>query len=85
MAQLSGRLYDHIQVLPMQYFKENKRGDVLSMLSNDLAVISYFASSVLTNLVPSALVLVGASILMFRIEPSIALLIIIFVPLYLLY
>lgn len=80
MAELSCRLYDHIQVLPMQYFKENKRGDVLSMLSNDLAVISYFASSVLTNLIPSVLVLIGASILMFRIEPSIALLIIIFVP-----
>jgi ABC-type multidrug transport system fused ATPase/permease subunit len=80
MAELSCRLYDHIQVLPMQYFKENKRGDVLSMLSNDLAVISYFASSVLTNLVPSVLVLMGASILMFRIEPNIALLIIVFVP-----
>jgi ABC-type multidrug transport system fused ATPase/permease subunit len=80
MAELSCRLYDHIQVLPMQYFKENKRGDVLSMLSNDLAVISYFASSVLTNLVPSILVLIGASILMFRIEPSIAVLIIVFVP-----
>ena len=81
MSELSCRLYDHIQVLPIQYFKENKRGDVLSMLSNDLAVISYFASSVLTNLVPSILVLVGASILMFRIEPSVALLIIVFVPL----
>jgi ABC-type multidrug transport system fused ATPase/permease subunit len=50
------------------------------MLSNDLAVISYFASSVLTNLVPSVLVLIGASILMFKIEPSVALLIVIFVP-----
>lgn len=80
MAQLSCRLYDHIQVLPMQYFKENKRGDVLSMLSNDVAVISYFSSSVLTNLVPSVLVLIGASILMFNIEPSVALLIIVFIP-----
>lgn len=80
MAELSCRLYDHIQVLPIQFFKENKRGDVLSMLSNDLAVISYFASSVLTNLVPSVLVLIGASILMFKIEPSVALLIVIFVP-----
>ncbi len=80
MAKLSCRLYDHIQVMPIQYFKENKRGDVLSMLSNDLAVISYFASSVLTNLVPSVLVLIGASILMFRIEPTVALLIIFFVP-----
>lgn len=81
MAELSCRLYDHIQILPMQYFKENKRGDVLSMLSNDLAVISYYASSVLTNLIPNILVLVGASILMFSIEPSIALLICILVPL----
>jgi ABC-type multidrug transport system fused ATPase/permease subunit len=80
MANLSSRLYDHIQVLPMQYFKENKRGDVLSMLSNDLAVISFFASSVLTNLVPSVLVLIGASIMMYKIEPDIAGLIIIFVP-----
>lgn len=81
MAELSCRLYDHIQVLPMQYFKENKRGDVLSMLSHDLAVISYFASSVLTNLVPNILVLVGASILMFNIEPTIAILVCVFVPL----
>jgi ABC-type multidrug transport system fused ATPase/permease subunit len=81
MSELSCRLYDHIQVLPMQYFKENKRGDVLSMLSNDLAVISFFASSVLTNLVPNVLVLIGASILMFNIEPSIALLICVLVPL----
>lgn len=81
MAELSSRLYDHIQVLPMQYFKENKRGDVLSMLSNDLAVISFFASSVLTSLVPNVLVLIGASILMFSIEPSIAIVICVFVPL----
>lgn len=80
MAELSCRLYDHIQVLPIQYFKENKRGDVLSMLSNDLAVISFFASSVLTNLIPNILVLVGASIMMFRIEPSIAILVCVFIP-----
>lgn len=81
MAEFSCRLYDHIQVLPVQYFKENKRGDVLSMLSTDLAVISYFASSVLTNLIPNILVLIGASIMMMMIEPTIGLLIIIIVPL----
>jgi ABC-type multidrug transport system fused ATPase/permease subunit len=81
MAELSCRLYDHIQVLPIQYFKENKRGDVLSMLSNDLGIVSFFASNVLTNLIPNILVLVGASVLMFMIEPSIALLICVLVPL----
>lgn len=81
MAEFSCRLYDHIQVLPIQYFQENKRGDVLSMLTNDLAVVSFFASSVLTNLIPNILVLVGASVLMFMIEPTIALLICFLVPL----
>ncbi|WP_158971117.1 ABC transporter ATP-binding protein [Paraglaciecola sp. L3A3] len=81
MAEFSCRLYDHIQVLPVQFFKETKRGDVLSMLSTDLAVISFFASSVLTNLVPNVLVLIGASVLMFMIEPSIAILIIVIIPL----
>lgn len=81
MAELSCRLYNHIQVLPVQFFKENKRGDVLSMLSTDLAVISFFASSVLTNLIPNVLVLLGASFMMFSIEPSIAILIVLIVPL----
>jgi ABC-type multidrug transport system fused ATPase/permease subunit len=81
MAELSCRLYDHIQVLPVQFFKENKRGDVLSMLSTDLAVISFFASSVLTNLIPNILVLLGASFMMFQIEPSIAVLVVCIVPL----
>lgn len=81
MAELSCRLYDHIQVLPIQYFQENKRGDVLSMLSNDLAIVSFFASSVLTNLIPNILVLIGSAILMFLIEPTIAILICVLVPL----
>ncbi|MCF2949908.1 ABC transporter ATP-binding protein/permease [Paraglaciecola aquimarina] len=81
MAELSCRLYDHIQALPVQFFKENKRGDVLSMLSTDLAVISFFASSVLTNLIPNILVLLGASFMMFKIEPTIALLVVFIIPL----
>ncbi len=80
MAELSCRLYDHIQALPVQFFKETKRGDVLSMLSTDLAVISFFASSVLTSLVPNVLVLIGASFMMFTIDPYIALMIIVIVP-----
>lgn len=80
MAELSCRLYDHIQVLPIQYFRETKRGDMLSLLSNDLGVLSFFASSVLTSLVPNLLVLIGAAILMFMIEPDIALLILVLVP-----
>lgn len=81
MADFSCRLYDHIQVLPIQYFQDNKRGDVLSMLTNDLAIVSFFVSSVLTNLIPNILVLIGASILMYWIEPTIALLICFLVPL----
>ncbi len=80
MAKLSCRLYDHIQLLPIQYFKNTKRGDVLSMLSNDLAIVSFFASSVFTNLLPNLLVLIGAVILMYFIDPFVTLAICILAP-----
>jgi ABC-type multidrug transport system fused ATPase/permease subunit len=73
MASLSCRLYDHIQMLPIQYFKNTKRGDVISMLTNDLAIVSYFASSVFTNLVPNMLILIGTGVLMYLIDPLITL------------
>lgn len=80
MAQLSCMLYDHLQALPLQYFADNKRGDVLSMLTNDLAIVSFFVSSVLTNLIPNLLVITGAAFMMGLIEPVIALLICVLIP-----
>lgn len=80
LTELSCRLYDHIQVLPVKYFNMNKKGETLALLSNDVSLISYFLSGILTSLVPSLFILVGSLVLMATISPTITLLIMLIVP-----
>jgi len=80
LTELSCRLYDHIQLLPVKYFSNTKKGETLALLSNDVTIISYFLSGVLTGLVPATLILVGALILMASINVTITLIIMLMVP-----
>ncbi|WP_057832348.1 ABC transporter ATP-binding protein [Colwellia sp. TT2012] len=80
LTELSCRLYDHIQRLPVKYFTNTKKGETLALLSNDVTIISYFLSGVLTGLVPALLISFGALILMASINITITLIIILMVP-----
>ena len=80
LTQLSCRLYDHIQLLPVKYFNNNKKGETLALLSNDVSIISYFLSGIITSLVPSLLILVGSLVLMASISLTITMIIICMVP-----
>ena len=80
LTELSCRLYDHIQLLPVKYFSNTKKGETLALLSNDVTIISYFLSGVLTGLVPASLILFGALILMASINVTITLIIVLMVP-----
>ncbi len=82
LAGLRTRLYDHLQSLPLGYFHERRRGEVLSLLGNDAAQISNFVTSTLVGLLPLMITFLGASYLMFRISPGIALLAVLLVPLF---
>jgi ATP-binding cassette subfamily B protein len=80
LTELSCRLYDHIQLLPVSYFNTTKKGDTLALLSNDVSIISYFLTGVLTGLVPVVLILCGALVLMASINITITLVILLTVP-----
>jgi ATP-binding cassette subfamily B protein len=80
LTKFSCYLYEHIQSLPLKYFDNNKKGDVLALLSNDVTVVSYFFSAIIINLVPSCLIVLGTLILMFNISPVLALIILMMVP-----
>jgi subfamily B ATP-binding cassette protein MsbA len=82
LANLSNSLYDHLQTLPVTYFHDRKRGDLLSLLSNDLAVISHFITGTLTSIFPMLLVLIGAFAMMAWMDQMIALLIAFLVPIF---
>jgi len=72
LAQLSTRLYDHLQALPLSWYHEQRRGDVLALLTNDAERISSFVTGTLVSLLPLTLTCLGACALMFRVDPLIA-------------
>jgi len=82
LAQLSMRLYDHLQSLPVGYFHSKKRGQVLALLTNDVATLSHFVTGTLIGLVPMLMTLVGAIVLMAIIDWQIALLVATLTPLF---
>ncbi len=82
LTHLSNRLYDHLQSLPVGYFQQRKRGDVLALLSNDVAILSHFVTGTLTGILPMLLVLVGAFVLMARIDGTVAFLVAVLIPIF---
>ncbi len=80
LAGLRGRLYDHLQSLPLGYFHSRRRGEILSLLGNDAAQISHFVTGTLVGLLPLLLTFAGAFWMLMRISPAIALLAAILVP-----
>jgi len=82
LAQLTTRLYDHLQALPLSWYHEQRRGDVLSLLTNDAERISSFVTGTLVSLLPLTFTFVGACFLMFRVDPLVAALTALLVPLF---
>lgn len=80
LSQLSCRLYDHVQMLPVSYFSQRKKGEILSLISNDANVMAYFLSGILASLTPSILIGIGSLILMASINLHLAIIIALTIP-----
>lgn len=81
VIRLRTRLYDHLQSLPISFFHERKHGNILSLLSYDTSIISTFVSSTVVGIFPTVLTAMGALICIFLINPVIAVLTGLFIPL----
>jgi ATP-binding cassette subfamily B protein len=82
LAGLRARLYDHLQSLPLGYFHQRRRGEVLALLGNDAAHLSRFVTGTLVGLLPLLVTFIGAVYMMYRISPSIAGIALVAVPLF---
>ena len=82
LANLRTRLYDHLQSLPLGYFHEKRRGEVLALLGNDAGRISNFVTGTLVSLLPLLITFMGAFYFLFRISPPIAALALVLVPVF---
>jgi ABC-type multidrug transport system fused ATPase/permease subunit len=81
-ARLRTRVYDHLQILPLAYYQERKPGDLLTLLSNDAEAISHFVTNTLVQLLPLVLTFLGAFVIMAWLDPTIALLAALLMPIY---
>ncbi|WOJ94291.1 ABC transporter ATP-binding protein [Congregibacter variabilis] len=82
LAVLSRRLHDHLLALPIPFFESRKRGDLLSLYSNDVASVAHFLTGTLAGLLPAVAVLLGATVMMARIDSQVALLVVLLAPVF---
>ena len=81
-AELRSRVYEHMQALPLHWLQERKQGKVLSLLSSDSESISRFVTNALVQLLPGIFTLLFAFLVMAWIDPLIAVVAALLVPIY---
>ena len=82
LSNLRIRIYDHLQILPLAYFHERKRGTVLTLLTHDADQISSFVTGTLLSLLPQLFIMTGTLVMLYITDPIIASIIIALVPLF---
>ncbi|MBU1567093.1 MAG: ABC transporter ATP-binding protein/permease [Proteobacteria bacterium] len=84
VIKLRNKLYSHLQALPVLFFHERKHGQILSLLSYDTTVIGTFVSGTLIGFIPLFVTAAGAIVCMYLINPLVACLSTLLIPLFVL-
>ncbi len=73
-------LFRHIETLPFSYFDENKTGNVMSRIVNDLFEVSELAHHAPEDLFNSFISIIGALVMLGFINPWLSLIVLVYVP-----
>lgn len=68
LYNLRNSLFDKLQSLPLDFFNQNKAGDLISRINNDTDKINQFFSQSLMQFVRSILIMIGAAIFLLSIN-----------------
>jgi ATP-binding cassette, subfamily B, bacterial len=82
LADLRTHLYNHLQALPLTFYHQHQRGRILALLTNDVERVSHFISGILPSILPRFITLVGAIVMMFRLDVRLAMPVVILIPLF---
>lgn len=74
-------LFNHMESLSLSFFDQNKKGDLMSRFTNDITIISNALSEAVVQIIGSSIMLIGVTIIMFIVNPVLALVTILTVPL----
>ena len=82
VSDLRVRLYDHLQALPLAFFQQRRHGETLALLTRDVYVVGDFLSGTLVAVVPLLVTVAGSLLFMFRLQPRLALIAMVAIPLF---
>ena len=68
LADLRIRVYDHLQALPLQFYHQRPKGDILALITHEVPQLSGFITGVLISVFPMALTIAGAVVQMARVD-----------------
>lgn len=80
LTDLRTAVFDHLMLLDVAFFDANRVGELTSRLNADVAIIRSAVGSSASLAIRSAVLIVGAVIMMFLTAPTLALAVIIIVP-----
>ena len=72
IRRMRNRLYNHIQNLPLAFFQREKTGDLMSRITNDVAIISSMFSSAVTGSIRDGFTIIGLMAVTFVQIPELA-------------
>lgn len=72
--------YGHLQSLPLKYYQEQRTGDLMSRATNDLSSVRMLIGPAVMHSLSSLLVVIGAFVMMIRIDVEMALISSISIP-----
>ena len=80
VARVRSATYDHLQKLSMSYYHDKQTGQLMSRVINDTATFEDLIAHAIPEIVTNVLTIVGVLILLFTINPTLALLVCIPIP-----
>ncbi|HVM88839.1 MAG TPA: ABC transporter ATP-binding protein [Puia sp.] len=80
ITQLRSELYDKILKLPIGYFTERRKGDLMSRMTNDIYEIESSVVATLEGLIKNPLTIIGYLVYMIYLSPKLSLFLIVLLP-----
>ncbi|MGG8494843.1 ABC transporter ATP-binding protein [Tenacibaculum sp. TC6] len=80
IRDMRNEVYLKILNLPISFFTEKRKGDVMSRITNDVGEVQWSFLSVLEMLVKQPLIIIFTLVAMFSISPKLTLFIFVFIP-----
>ena len=82
LADLRLMIYSHLQRLPLEFHEQGRMGDLLALMTNEITFLSDFVMGSFASTPSRIITVIGAVVLMIRIDPALALLAPLLFPIY---